>query len=153
MEGVETSAENGSQHNNPDNIYVELNNPPSELLQIVKELKDELQTLTIDNERIQELNQMLLDKIENRGKDKINVYETDSETMSYKHKGKKEKYFDSEYSSELNARPHRGRYKYTNDSSERDCTPRRRKYKPYEEISWEFKNIKPPMFNEEVEKG
>ena len=36
MEGVEASAENGSHHNNPDNIYVELNNQPSELLQIVK---------------------------------------------------------------------------------------------------------------------
>ena len=45
MEGVEASVENGSQHNNPDNIYVELNNPPSELLQTVKELKDALQTI------------------------------------------------------------------------------------------------------------
>ena len=36
MEGVEASAENLSQHNNPDNIYVELNNQPSELLQTVK---------------------------------------------------------------------------------------------------------------------
>ena len=89
MEGVEASAENGSQHNNPDNIYVELNNPPSQLLQIVKELKDELQTIKIDNERIMELNQMLIDKIHNRRKDKINVYETNSEIVSYKHKGKK----------------------------------------------------------------
>ena len=40
IEGVEASAENGSQYNNPNNIYVELNNPPSELLQTVKELKD-----------------------------------------------------------------------------------------------------------------
>ena len=29
MEGIEASAKNGSQHNNPYNIYVELNNPPS----------------------------------------------------------------------------------------------------------------------------
>ena len=42
MEGVEASAENGSQHNNPDNIYVELNNLASKLLQTVKYLKDEL---------------------------------------------------------------------------------------------------------------
>ena len=40
MEGVEAYAENGSQHNNPDNIYVELNNP--ELLQTVKVSKEEL---------------------------------------------------------------------------------------------------------------
>ena len=36
MEGVEASAENGSHHNNPGNIYVELNNQPSELHEIVK---------------------------------------------------------------------------------------------------------------------
>ena len=78
MEGVEASGENGSHHNNPDNIYVELNNPPSELLQIVKELKDELETIKMDNERILELNQMLLDKINNREKYKRDAYETDS---------------------------------------------------------------------------
>ena len=66
MEGVETSAKNGSHHNNPNNIYVELNNPPSELLQTMRELKDELQTVKNDNERILELNQILLDKINNR---------------------------------------------------------------------------------------
>ena len=86
MEGVEASAKNGSQHNNLDNIYVELNNPPSELLQIVKELKDELQTVKIDNETILEMNQMLLDNMCNRGKDKRNAYEIDFETMSHKHK-------------------------------------------------------------------
>ena len=47
---------------------------------------------------------MLLDKIHKRGKDKRNAYEIDSETVSYKHKGKKVKYFDSESSSEINAR-------------------------------------------------
>ena len=99
MEGVEASVENGSQHNNPDNIYVELNNPPSELLQIVKELQEELQIVKIDNEIILELNQILLEKIHNRGKDKIFFYETDSETVSYKHKGKRIKYSGSESSS------------------------------------------------------
>ena len=87
MEGVEASLENGSQHNNPDNIYVELNN--SELLQTFKELKEELQTVKIDNERILEMNQMLLENMHSRGKDKRNVYEIDSERRSCKHKGKK----------------------------------------------------------------
>ena len=91
MEGVEAFVENGYEYNNPDNIYVELNNPPSELLQIVEELKDELQIVKIDNERILEMNQTLLDKMHNIGKDKRNVYETDSETTSYKHKGNKAK--------------------------------------------------------------
>ena len=93
MEGAEAFAKDGSHHNNPDNIYVELNNQPSELLQIVKELKDELQTVKVDNERILELNQILLDKIHNRGKDKRKEYKNDSGIVSYKHKGKKLKFF------------------------------------------------------------
>ena len=153
MEGVEASAENESHHNNPDNIYVELNNQTSELLQTVKQLKDELQTVKIDNEIILELNHIFIDKIHNRGKDKRNVYETDSKTVSYKHKGKKVKYFDSESYSKFKTRSHRGRYKYASESSESDHKPRKMKYKPYEEILGEFKKIKPPMFNEEVEKG
>ena len=68
MEGVEAFAENGSQHNNPDKFYVDLNIP--ELLHIVKELKEELQTIKIGNKRILEMNQMLLDNMHNRGKDK-----------------------------------------------------------------------------------
>ena len=132
MEGVEASAENGSQHNNLDNIYVEMDNPYLELLQIVKELKDELKTVKINNSIILELNQMLLDKIHNKGKDKRNVYETDSKTMSYKHKRKKDKYFDSESSSLVKTRSCRERHKYISDSSESDQKPRRKKYKPYE---------------------
>ena len=136
---MEASVENGSQHNNPNNFYVDLYNP--ELLQTVKDLKEELQIVKIDNERILEMNQMLLDNMHKRGIDKRNVYEIDSET-SYKHKGKKEKYSDSESSSEVNARSHKGRYKYISDSSESDHKPSRRKYKPYKEIFGEFKKNK-----------
>ena len=49
MEGVESSAKDGSHHNNLDNIYVELNNQPSELVKIVKYLKVELETVKEDN--------------------------------------------------------------------------------------------------------
>ena len=153
MKGVEASTKNGSQHNNPDNIYVELNNPPSELLQTVKELKDEVQTIKLDNEIILALNHILLDKIHNKGNDKRNVYETDSETMYYTHKGKKAKYSDSESFSGVKTRSRRERHKYISDSSESGRKPRRNKYKPCEEIFGEFKKIKPPTFNEEVEKG
>ena len=45
MEGVDTSAEDGSHHNNPYNIYVEFNNQPSKLLRTVKYLRVELQTI------------------------------------------------------------------------------------------------------------
>ena len=44
-------------------------------------------------------------------------------------------------------------YHTTSDSSENDLYDRKKKYKPYEEISREFKKIKPPTFNEETEKG
>ena len=67
MEGVEASVDDGSHHNNRDNLYMKLNKQPCELLQIVKDLKDELQTVKEDVERIlrerEELNQLLLDKI------------------------------------------------------------------------------------------
>ena len=146
MEGVEAFAENGSQRNNLDNLYVDLKSP--KLIQTIKELKGELQTIKIDSERIMQMDQMLLYKMHNKGK-----YETDSQTMSYKHKGKKSKYSNSESSSEVNSSSDRGRYTYISDSSGGGSKPRRRKYKPYEEISGEFKKINPPMFNGEVEKG
>ena len=106
MEGVEASAEDGSHHNNLDNIYVELNNQPLELLETVKYLRDELQTIKVqDNERIlraqEELNQILLDKIHNGGKDKRRGNETKSGTVSWKRKGKKLKFSDSESKSSL----------------------------------------------------
>ena len=41
MARVEASTEYGSHHNNLDNIYVELNNQPSKLLQTVKDLRAE----------------------------------------------------------------------------------------------------------------
>ena len=153
MEGVEAYIEYGSHHINPDNIYVELNNQPSELLQTVRDFKGYLQIVKEDYERIlrsqEELNQVLLEKIHNRGKYKRKEYETDSGTVSYKRKGKKLKFFESESKSSSGAkvRSHKGKYKYTSESSESDSGPRKRKHKPYEEISGEFKKIKPPMFN------
>ena len=103
MEGVEASTEDGSHHNNPDNIYVELNNQPSELLQTVKELRAKLQIVNEDNERIlkahEELNKIFLDKIHNEGKDKRKEHETEFGTVSYKIKGKKLKFSDNESNS------------------------------------------------------
>ena len=42
MEGFEASIEDRSHHNNPYNIYVELNNQPLELLQAIKYLRTKL---------------------------------------------------------------------------------------------------------------
>ena len=44
-------------------------------------------------------------------------------------------------------------YHTTSDSSDNDLYVKKIKYKPYEEISREFKKIKPPTFNGETEKG
>ena len=44
-------------------------------------------------------------------------------------------------------------YHTTSDSSEDGLYGKKKKYKPYEEISGEFKKIKPPTFNGEIEKG
>ena len=41
----------------------------------------------------------------------------------------------------------------TGDSSDDNHYAKKRKYKPYKEISGEFKKIKPPTFNGETEKG
>ena len=99
MEGVEASTEHGSHHNNPDNIYVELNNQPYELFQTVNDSKDELQNVKEDNERIlraqKEINKIFLDKIHNEGKDKRNEHEIEYGIVSYKRKGKKLNFFDN----------------------------------------------------------
>ena len=44
-------------------------------------------------------------------------------------------------------------YHTTSDSSDDNRYTKKRKYKPYEEISREFKKIKPPTFNGEIVKG
>ena len=151
MENVEASAENGPQHENPNNFYVDLNN--LELIQTVIELRDELQTVKQDNHRILELNEYLLDKMNKQEKYKWSVIETDSKNNSYKHKGERENFYDSETSSEIKLRSRRERQRYISDSSEGDQKHKRKNYKPYEEIFGDSKKIKPPTFNGEVEKG
>ena len=106
-----------------------------------------------DNQRILELNEYLLDKMNKQEEDEWSVIETNSENTSYKHKWKISKYRDSESSSEIKPRSCRERKRYISDTNESDRKPRRKKYKPYEEISREFKKINPSMFKGEAEKG
>ena len=75
--------------------------------------------------------------------------------MPYQHKNKKSKQFkiESSSSSEVYGDPHKKNYQYKSDSSEDNHYIRKRKFKPYEEISREFKKIKSPAFNGETEKG
>jgi len=89
----------------------------------------------------------------NQENDKFQEFEFDIWTISYKHKRKKLKFYENESYSSKDNKVKLHREKHINSSASSDNNPKRRKYKPYEEILGEFKKIKPPMFNGEVEKG
>ena len=114
-----------------------------------------METIKKENERIlraqEELNQILMEKFQSEGKDK----QIGSENTSYQHKSKKFKQSKIEISSssEIYGDSHRKNHQYSSDSSEDNYHSRKRKFKPYEEISGELKKIKPPNFNGENEKG
>ena len=76
-----------------------------------------------------------------------------SKTAPYnKHEGRKLEFSSHNFdtSSEELVKHHRK----TQESSESsDKNKKKKTYRPYEEISGEFKKIKPPMFNGEIEKG
>ena len=71
-------------------IQEEITNNSSELLQTVKELKTEMESVKKENERIlraqEELNQILMERFHTEEKDK----RTESEDMGYQHKDKKD---------------------------------------------------------------
>jgi len=94
-----------------------------------------------------------LSKIPNQGIEKLKEPESNGGTITCKRKNKKLEFFDSESnsSSDKNVKLHKEK---DIDSSENcDNKPKKKKYKPYEEISGEFRKIKPPMFNGEIQKG
>ena len=113
-----------------------------------------METVEKENEIIlraqEELNQILMENFQSEEKDK----QTGSEDMSYQHKSKKSKQskIESSLFSEIYGDSHRKNREYASDSSEDDYHSRKRKFKPYEEISGKFKKIKPPNFNSETEK-
>ena len=114
-----------------------------------------METVKKENEIIlraqEELNQILMEKFQSEGKDK----HIGSENTSYQHKSKKSKHSKIESSSsfEIYGDLHRKNHQYCNDNSEDNYHSRKKKFKPYKEISREFKNIKPPTSNGETEKG
>ena len=75
------------------------------------------------------------------------------EDISYEHKYKKTKQIKNESSSSSEVFGEQRKFHSTSDSSDDNHYTKKRKYKPYEEISREFKNIKPPTFNGETKKG
>ena len=108
-----------------------------------------------ENERIlraqEELDQIMMGKFHSEEKDK----QIGSENTSYQHKIKKSKQFKikSSLSFEIYGDSHGKNRQYTSDSSEYNYHSRKRKFKSYDEISGEFKKIKPPNFKGEKNKG
>ena len=112
-----------------------------------------MESVNKENERIlkprEELNQILIEKFQTEGRSR----RSESEDVSHQRKYKKMKLAKTESSSSSEGFGERQSYHTTSDSSEDDLYDRKKKYRPYEEISGEFKKIKPPTFNGETEKG
>ena len=90
-------------------VKEEITNNASELLQTIKESRTEMETVKKENERIlraqEELNQIVMEKFQSEGKDKL----IGSENTSYQHKSKKSKQskIESSLSSEIYGDSHR----------------------------------------------
>ena len=78
---------------------------------------------------------------------------TESEDTSHQRKSKKMKHTKDESSSSSEVFGEQQNYHSTSDNSDDNHYTKKRKYKPYEEISGEFKKINPPTFNGKTEKG
>ena len=136
-----------------DPILEDLTTNSSVLLQTVKELKTEMESVKQENERFlrdqEDLNQILIEKFQTEGRGRS----SESEDASHQQKFKKMKHTKTESSSSSEVFGEQRNYHSTSDSSGDNLYTKTRKYKPYEEISGEFKKIKPPIFNGETEKG
>ena len=74
-------------------------------------------------------------------------------TTPYKCKVRKLKFLKHEIESSSEESTKHNTEKHKDSSESSDSNNKKKKYKPYEEISGEFKKIKPPMFNGEIRKG
>ena len=112
-----------------------------------------MESVKQENERIlraqEELNQILIERFQTKGRGRI----TESEDTSHQHKFKKIKHPKNEGNSSSKVFGEQHNLHSTSDSSDDNHYTKKRKYKPYEEISGEFKKIKPSTFNGETEKG
>ena len=151
MEILEEYAEEESPFTEQENLqrdpiqeYITTNS--SELLQIVKDLKSEMESVKLENERIlraqEELNQILMEKFHTEGRGR----RSESEKASHQRKSKKMKHAKTESSSSSEGFGERQSYHTTSDSSDDDLYDKKKKYKPYEEISGEFKKNKATNF-------
>ena len=137
MEILEEYAEEESPYTEQDSLqrepiqeYITTNS--LELLQTVKELKSEMESVKKENERIlraqEELNQILIERFHTEGRGK----RADSEDISYQHQYKKTKQIKNESSSSSEVFGDQRNFHSTSDSSEDNHYTRKRKYKPYE---------------------
>ena len=115
-----------------DPIQEDITTNSSELLQTVKDLKFEMESIKRENERImraqEELNQILTERFQTEGRSK----RVDSEDISYQHKYKKIKQTKNESSSSSEVFGDQHNFHSTSDSSEDNHYTKKRKYKAYE---------------------
>ena len=91
----------------------------------------------------EELNQILIEKFQTEGRSK----RSESEEASHQKGSKKMKLAKAESGSSSKGIREQQSYYTTSDSSEDELYNRKKKYRPYEEISGEFKKKNPPTFD------
>ena len=115
-------------------MFEEMTANSSELVQTVKYLNTEMESIKRENERMlkaqEELHQILIEKFQNEGRSR----RSESKDASHQRKSKKMKLAKTESSSSSEGFGERQSYHTTSDSSEDDLYDRKKKYKPYEEI-------------------
>ena len=103
----------------------------SELMQTIKDLKIEMESVKKDNERIlktqEELNQVLMERSQTKGRSK----RSESEEVSHQKGSKKMKLAKAESSSSSEGFREQQSYYTTSDSSEAELYDRKKKYIPY----------------------
>ena len=112
-----------------------------------------MESVKQENERIlraqEELNQILTEKFQTEGRGR----RTESEDTSHQRKSKKMKHTETKSSSSSEVFGEQQNYQTTSGNSDDNQYTKNQKYKRYEDISGEFKKIKPPTFNGETDKG
>ena len=143
MESLEEYVEEESPFTKQENlqrdpIQEDITTNSLELLQTVKDLKSKMESVKKENERIlraqEQLNQILIEIFHTEGRG-TRAYSKD---ISYQHKYKKTKQTKNESSSSSEVFGDQRKFHSISDSSEDNHYTRKRKYKPYEEISGEF---------------
>ena len=133
MERMEEYVEEESPVTEPGNIPrdpipEDLTTNTLELLQTVKDLKSEMESVKRENERIlraqEELNQILTERFQTEGR----VRRTESEDTSHQHKSKKMKHTKNESSSSFEVFGEQRNYHSTSDSSVDNQYTKKRKF-------------------------